>query len=143
MRVYLDNSTLNRPFDDQSFSKIRLEAMATFFVLELIEKKKVDLIDSSVVEYENSKNPFFERKIWVSVYLSKAKFFQEINPTIKKRAKEIGSLGISAIDSLHLASAEIAKADYFLTCDQRVIKKYKGPLMVADPIEFVKMFKEE
>jgi len=62
MRIYLDNSTLNRPFDDQSISKIRLETVATFFIFELIENKKLKLVNSSIIDYENSKNPFFLKK---------------------------------------------------------------------------------
>ncbi len=143
VRVYSDNSVLNRPFDDQSISKIRLETIATFFIFELIEKKKVKLVSSSVIDYENSKNPFFERKIWVSVYLSKATSYQKLNPKIKERAKEIKGLGISPIDCLHLASAEVAKVDYFLTCDYDIIRKYKGKLKVLNPIEFIQLFKSE
>jgi len=143
MRIYLDNSVLNRPFDDQSISKIRLETVATFFVFELIENKKLKLVNSSVIDYENSKNPFFERKIWVSVYLSKAIFYQKLNLKIKERAKEIEKLRISPIDCLHLASAEAAKVDYFLTCDYDIIRRHKGKLKVLNPINFIQLFKSE
>ena len=143
MKIYLDNSVLNRPFDDQSVPKIRLETIATFFIFELIERKRVKLINSSVLEYENSKNPFFERKIWISHYLSKAVFYQKINSRIKGRAKEIEELGIAPIDSLHLASAETAKVDYFITCDYDIIRKYKGELKVMNPINFVQSSKSK
>jgi predicted nucleic acid-binding protein len=141
MKIYLDNSVLNRPFDDQSIPKIRLETTATFFILELIEKRKIKLVNSSVIEYENFKNPFFERKIWISAYLSKASFYQKLNSKIKERAKEIEKLKIPPIDSLHLATAEAAKVDYFITSDYDVIRKYKGKLKVLDPISFIKIFR--
>ena len=32
MRIYLDNCCLNRPFDDQSKMRIRLEAEAVLFI---------------------------------------------------------------------------------------------------------------
>lgn len=143
MKVYLDNSVLNRPFDDQSVPEIKLEATATFFILEMIEKKEIGLVNSSVIEYENSKNPFFGRKIWISTYLSKATFYQNLNLQIKERAKEIEKLRISAIDSLHLASAEFANIDYFITCDYDIIRKYRDNLKVIDPIDFVKIFKSK
>jgi len=141
MKIYLDNSVLNRPFDDQSVPKIRLETIAILFIFELVEKRKIKLVNSSVIEYENSKNPFFERKIWISAYLSKATFYQKINLKIKERAKEIGKFKIPPIDCLHLASAEIAKVDYFMTCDYDVIRKYKDNLSVINPIDFIKIFK--
>jgi len=141
MRAYLDNSVLNRPFDDQSIAKIRLETTATFSIFELIEKKKIKMVSSSVIDYENSKNPFFERKIWVSVYLSKATVYQKLNPKIKERAKEIEKLGISPIDCLHLASAEAANVDYFISCDYDILKKYKGELKLLNPVDFIQIFK--
>lgn len=138
MRIYLDNSVLNRPFDDQSIFKIRLETIGAFFIFELIERRKIRLVNSSVIEYENSKNPFFERKIWITSYLSKASYHQKINLRIKERAQDIQKLTIQAIDSLHLASAEAAGVDYFITCDYDVIKKYKGKLKVFNPVDFIR-----
>ena len=41
---------------------------------------------------------------------------------------------LSALDSLHLASACIGKADYFLTCDDQIIKN-------ADSIEKISQTK--
>ena len=41
------------------------------------------------------------------------------------------------MDALHGACAEQAGAEYFLTCDDRVIRKYKGEMKVINPIEFV------
>lgn len=141
MKVYLDNSVLNRPFDDQSVPMVRLETIATFFIFGLIEEKKIKLVNSSIIEYENSKNPLFERKIWISAYLSKATFYQTLNSKIKKKAMEIEKLKIPPIDSLHLASAEAARVDYFITCDYNIIRKYKGDLKVVNPIDFIKIFK--
>ena len=141
MRVYLDNSVLNRPFDNQSISEIRLETTAAFSIFELIEKKKIKLVSSSVIDYENSKNPFFDRKIWVSVYLSESTLYQKLTLQIKERAKEFEKIGISPIDCLHLASAGAANVDYFLTCDYDIIRKYKGKLKVINPIDFIQIFK--
>ena len=143
MKIYLDNSVLNRPFDDQSVPKVRLETVAMFFIIELVERKKVKLVNSSVIEYENYKNPFLKRKIWISAYLSKASFFQKLNIKIKDRAKEIEKDNISPIDSLHLASAEAAKVDFFITCDYDIIKRYEGKLKAIDPIQFIQILKSK
>lgn len=141
MRVYLDNSVLNRPFDDQSIPRNRLEALATIFIFKLIEQRKIILVNSSVIEYENSKNPFPERKLWISAYLSKSSLYQEVNTEIERRAKEIEELRIFSIDSLHLAAAEKAGVDYFITCDHDMTRRYAGSLKVVNPIDFIQFFR--
>lgn len=138
-KVYLDNSVLNRPFDDHSIPNIKLEAMATLLILEFVENKKFQLVNSSVIQYENSKNPFFERKIWISFYLLKAHIYQKINIAIKKRAEEIEKFKIDPMDSLHLAVAEATRVDYFITCDYTLIRRYKGNLKVINPIKFCQL----
>lgn len=137
MKIYLDNSVLNRPFDDQSYPKIKIEIIATILIFKLIEGDKLQLVNSSVIEYENSKNPFLDRKDWINSYLSQANYYQEINLTIKKEAERIQEYGVGAIDSLHLATAEFANVDYFLTCDMGIIKKYQGKVMVINPVDFI------
>lgn len=137
MKIYLDNSALNRPFDDQAFPKIRLETEAIFLIFKSIEQKQFKMINSSVIEYENSKTPFPERRNWVSNYLTKAEAYQKINATIQKRAIKINETGIDPLDALHLATAEMAKADFFITCDEKILKKYKDELKTFNPIDFI------
>lgn len=106
MKVYLDNSVLNRPFDDQSIPQIRLETSAIFLIFNLIDKRKIKLVNSSVIEYENSKNPFPNRKIWIKYFLSKADFYQKVDEKTKQIAKRIEKFKISPIDAIYLACAE-------------------------------------
>ena len=56
MRVYLDTSIYNRPFDDQNQVKIFLETQATISILRLINEKSLELVVSSVLEQENQRN---------------------------------------------------------------------------------------
>ena len=58
-RVYLDTSAYNRPFDNQTQPKIFLESQAAVIILQMIEAKVVELISSSVLEYESSKSSLF------------------------------------------------------------------------------------
>lgn len=45
---------------------------------------------------------------------------------------------------LYLLCAEELKADYFITCDDKIIKRYNGKLRVKNPIEFIMdIIKEE
>ena len=44
------------------------------------------------------------------------------------------------MDSLHIACAIFAKADYFLTTDDKVVKKANtiSNVKIVDPIDFIK-----
>ena len=42
-----------------------------------------------------------------------------------KRAREIINLGFREMDSLHISLAEEVKADYFVTCDDGIVRKAK------------------
>lgn len=87
-RVYLDTSTYNRPFDDQTQPKIFLETQAVVIILQMVEAKAVELISSSVLEYENSRNPYPIKQEAMSQYLQLAEFRQEVGEAIRKRAEE-------------------------------------------------------
>ena len=137
LKIYFDTSVLNRIFDDQSQPKIYLEATATLVLFQLIEKGKITLVTSEINEYENDKNPFDERKSFIKRALSKSSLYQSIDAEIMDRAKQIEKMGIKGIDALHLACAEKMESDYFLTCDNEILKKYKGALKVNNPVEFI------
>jgi len=137
MKIYLDTSTLNRIFDDQSQPRIYLEATAMLIVFMLIESRNIEILSSDVLLFENDKNPHIERRIFVSSILKNASETQPIDDKILIRAQEIQELNIKGLDALHLACAERLKLDYFITCDDKIIKNYKGPVMVRNPVDFV------
>jgi len=58
--------------------------------------------------------------------LSKAQTFIRVTERVEKRAARYVRLGIKPLDALHVASAEEAKASYFCTCDDRLLRKVKG-----------------
>jgi len=144
MKIYLDTSVFNRIFDDQTQARIYFEATASLLIFMLIEKGYLKLVSSEVLIYENENNPYEERKLFLSSLIRKAKLFQELDEEILKRAKEIEKLSIRGLDALHLACAERLDVDYFLTCDDKIIKKYKGVVSVKNPVEFLlNILKEE
>lgn len=51
-RIYLDACCLNRPFDDQTQDRIRLEAEAVLLILAHIEAGDWDMIGSEALEFE-------------------------------------------------------------------------------------------
>ena len=66
MRVYLDNCCFNRPFDDQRQTRVRLEAEAKLCIQEHIRSGTLELIWSYMVDFENTANPFEERRTTIS-----------------------------------------------------------------------------
>lgn len=95
------------------------------------------VIQKSVVEYENSRNPFELRKRWVRRCLDLASEHQLVDEGIKRRGQELEKEGLKAMDALHVACAEASTSKYFLTCDDRLIRRYKGAMEVRNPVDFV------
>lgn len=144
IRLYLDTSVLNRPFDAQSQVKIFLETQAMLLILQMIENKQVELVSSNILDYENSRNSDPDRAKAVELYLSFASAQQIANESIRQRAKELEQNGIKAMDALHIACAKAANSDYFLTCDKRLINRCKAlSLRVMNPADFILEIEDE
>ena len=138
MRIYLDTSVYNRPFDDQTQPRIWLETLAFGIILQMIAADTVELVGSTVLEYENNRNPFSWRRRWVTQCIELAKLHQRVNVEIKLRAEELEQSGLKALDALHVACAEATKSDQFLTCDDRIIRRYGDEaLQILNPVNFV------
>jgi len=135
--VYLDVSALNRPFDDQSQPRIRLEAQALSSILAMAEAEDIELAVSSVHRFENARNPFPDRRRWVETCFGLAVRQCRLTDSIVQRARELGSQGISSLDALHLASAESLGCHDFLTCDDRIVRRYRGIMKVENPAVYV------
>lgn len=140
MKIYLDNCMFNRPFDEQAHIRIRLETEAKLAIQEEIRRGTYQLVWSYILDYENSKNPFQERKEQIIKWKKYAIADIEENSNVIKTALLINELGLQKMDSLHLACAIFAKADYFLTTDDKVIKKTCAltDIKISDPIDFIK-----
>jgi len=125
MKIYLDVCCLNRPFDDQGQDRVHLEAEAVLTILKYVEKKKWSLVNSDAILYEVNNIPDPERKIKVQFILSIADDYIRINAKILERAKQIQKWGVRSYDALHVACAEAAQADIFLTTDDNLLKKMR------------------
>lgn len=96
------------------------------------------MVNSSALEFENSRNPFFLRREWMERCLSLATEYQRVDESIRDRAQEFEIIGISAIDALHVATAESANVDFFIACDDRLLKKGKQfKVKSINPVDFV------
>jgi predicted nucleic acid-binding protein len=146
-RVYLDTSVYNRPFDDQSQPRIWLETLACSLILQMIEEERILLVTSSVVGYENNRNPFSERQTWVKQIMTMAAHYQQVNESIRERARILEDEGVKALDALHLACAESTRSNAFVTCDDRLLRRYRSldsaVMSIYEPTEFVRLFDTE
>lgn len=140
MKIYLDNCCFNRPFDDQSQLRILLESEAKLRIQENIRSGTFGLVWSYILDYENSKNPFRERREQIIKWRAYSNEDIEESAQILNIATMIMQHGIKKLDSLHLACAIKANADYFLTTDDGVINKatYIQNIKILDPIGFIK-----
>ncbi len=62
------------------------------------------------------------------------------NPLTRWELKEFESRGIKSRDSIHLACALKGKAKYFLTCDDKLIKKASEldiNIKIINPLRFI------
>ena len=121
MKIYLDNCCLNRPFDDQTNLRIRLESEAIKMIIFLCEQKRWQLISSKIVEFEIENTPDERRRKELEVINGLASSVVDINEIISSRAKEFENVGLQAFDALHLACSE-NRADVILTVDDKFMK---------------------
>ena len=88
-------------------------------------EKLILFISSDALLFEAKKISIPERKTYVFEVLSKAKIFIPKSNQVQEKAREFVTLGIKPLDALHLASAIVAQADYFCTCDDRLLRRGK------------------
>ena len=145
MKVYLDNCCYNRPYDDQSHLRISLETQAKLFIQNLIREKKIELVTSYVLFYENSKNPHPNRSDAIFNFFKNATQHVDSsnNNAVLESAKQIQSAGIKTADACHIACAELTGCDYFLTTDDRILKYKSEKIVIMNPIQFIQLFSEE
>ena len=139
-KIYLDVCTLCRPFDNQSMMRIRLETDAYYLILKSIQDRTFEIIVSPVhfKEIEAIEDIYerIELTVLLNRYGKKPSFqFNEI----KKRTEDLYSLNFGIADAAHVAFAETS-ADYFITCDDKLLKKVNKlegiNMEVVNPVNF-------
>lgn len=108
MRIYLDVCCLNRPFDDQSQERIRLEAEAILLIWQRIRAGEWQFVSSDMVLDEVAQTSDPHRRERLQALLTFASDVVRIDGTVKQRAREFVAAGITASDALHVACAENA-----------------------------------
>jgi predicted nucleic acid-binding protein len=142
VKVYFDACCLNRPFDDQSQERIKLETEAILLVLLKLESGNIQWINSEVLEYEIHRMPDKEKQQKIETFFNLGNKKVLFGKGEENRAKELKGLGFNTYDSFHIACAESGGADVFLTTDDMLIKMSKKnndklKVKVKNPINWI------
>jgi len=140
--IYLDYNCFQRGFDDPSQIKIQLEALACEEIFAKAERKEIKLVWSFIHEDENILCPFVDRKLEVSrisvlcaIKIGPNKEIYHLAKNFQQKAK------LSSKDAIHLACAHFVESRYFLTCDDRLIKRVKKlnlEMKIMNPVEYIR-----
>jgi len=139
MRLYLDNCSFNRPYDDLSLFKNFLEAEAKMHIQKEILQERFELVWSYIMDYEVSFNPFPERKSQISKWKGIAAIFIAESESVLTMAGTFIAQSLKPHDALHLACATEAKCDYFITTDSKILKTPVDSIRIINPINFVQL----
>jgi predicted nucleic acid-binding protein len=123
MRIYLDNCCLQRPLDNQSQPRIRVETEAVLVILAAVQSKEVCLLGSEALDFEVERIPDLTRRTEIQAVLALASEYLQISETTEALALTFEEQGIRSMDAIHLALASVAKADFFCTSDDKFFRK--------------------
>ncbi|MGH2583921.1 MAG: PIN domain-containing protein [Dehalococcoidia bacterium] len=81
------------------------------------------MVGSTVTRFEIEQTPDPDRRELVAGFALLLTEQISVDDAILRRASEIQALGIPGLDSVHLACAEHAGVDVFLTTDDRLLRR--------------------
>ena len=119
--IYLDACCLNRPFDDQTQDRIRLETEAIVLIIRRLQTQEWFWLGSEALDFEIEQTPDTERRFRVQLLIEFVFRSIEIGQAEEDRARQLQTLGFKLLDALHLACAEIGQAEVFLTTDDKLL----------------------
>lgn len=141
MKIYLDLCAIQRPLDTSNQIRIILESEAVLGIITFCDIGQAELLPSEALLYEGEQSSLPVRKEHTLSVLAKAKSVLGVTEKEKSRAAEIMQVGVKPLDALHIALAESGSADYFCTCDDKLmrnIKKVKDlAVKVVNPVDLV------
>ena len=86
-----------------------------------------------ILDIENDQNPFEEKRRTIEKWKNLTIVDIEETADLMEKANNFVKYGIKAKDALHVSSAIEGKADYFISTDDKLVKK----LSVVDEIQAV------
>jgi predicted nucleic acid-binding protein len=140
--IYLDHNCFQRGFDDPRQIRIQMEALACQEIFLRAERDRIGLVWSFMHQDETILCPFPERKYEVLRLNTLCKVRIGPDEEIHKLALSFQKeRRLSAKDAIHLACAFYSKADFFLTCDDQLMKQAKQlklAIRVMNPVDYIR-----
>ena len=121
--MYLDVCCFKRPFDDAAIERVRREAEAVAAILDAAETGTFQLVRSPAHDFENERNPREDRRLATRLWLDAATALATASAAVTGRAGELARLGFGPLDALHLTLAEQSAARWFVTTDDRLLRR--------------------
>ena len=137
MKIYLDNCCYNRPYDEQAQPKVILETLAKLYIQELVLNRKIDLVWSYVLKFENSQNILESKRTAIAQWEKVSGELIGKSEPLVKLAHEVEKTGIKPFDALHIACAITAHCDYLITVDKRMAKYQDDRIVICNPMDFI------
>lgn len=139
MRVYLDNCCYNRPFDEQTQLKVRLETEAKLRIQAMMRSGEVEYVWSDILSHEVLDNPFPHRRNKILEWRYNAFCIIAMTSEVVDDADQLAEMGLHAADALHVACAAASDCDYFITTDIRVLRRVRQfkTVRLLNPMEFL------
>jgi predicted nucleic acid-binding protein len=137
-RIYLDNCSFNRPYDDQTILRNYLEAEAKTYIQLQIINKNLELVWSYMMDYEIYFNPFENRKNQIQKWKSVARVNVQYSEDNVMLAKQIRKQRVKIKDAIHIACAIEAECKYYVTTDDKLLNKIIDNIIIVDPITLLK-----
>lgn len=141
MKIYLDLCAIQRPLDTSNQVRIVLESEAVLGIIAFCDLGQAELLSSEALLYEGEESSLPVRKEHTLSVLAKAKDILIVTEKETSRAAEIMQVGVRPLDALHIALAETGNADYFCTCDDKLLrnaKKVKNlAAQVVNPVDLI------
>ncbi len=141
MKIYLDLCAIQRPLDTANQIRIVLESEAVLGIITFCDTGQAELLSSEALLYEGEQSTLPVRKEHTLSVLAKAKNVLVVTEKEKSRAAEIIKFGVKPLDALHIALAESGNADYFCTCDDKLLRNAKKvkdlAVKILNPVDLV------
>lgn len=121
--------------------RIYLETQAKLYIRELIKQKKLKLVTSYVLDYENSRNRSSQKRMAIEKFMEDYATFYVSNRNenrIKEYVTTIMETGVKEKDAYHVACAILAECEYFITTDDRLLKYQSENIKLVTPGEFIR-----
>jgi predicted nucleic acid-binding protein len=140
-RVYLDACAVQRPFDRLASSEERAEAAAVLLLLSWSLSSRVELVWSTLLEYEAIARAPLERRSWGMFARDIAGSTFRPDASHHARARQLERrLRLGAADALHVACAEALQATV-VTVDRTFLARAAAAqrlrVRVMDPVQAV------